>query len=332
MTIKDLARETGYSVGTISRVLNDQPNVSEKARKCILESVAKSGFSLNPNAKKLKQQHGNGILAVVTGKSNELFARMIEELQHLLADMRYPLTVDYVEENRDAVLHAQRRAAEIKPLGIFFLGGDTRFFEKSFSGIKLPCALLTVDASSLQFENLSSVTTDDVAAAESALEYLVSCGHRHIGIITGNLECSGPSRLRFEGCRRTFARYGMKLDEKACQTSRYSFSEGYDAMSRLLEQKELTAVFAMSDVMAIGAMRAIRDHGLRCPQDISVLGFDGLEMGDYYIPKLTTVRQNVERLAKRGVEILLGSIERHTPACHETISYELICKDSVCRI
>ena len=112
MTIKDLSRETGYSVGTISRVLNNHPNVSERARREILQAVQRSGFERNKNAKNLKQQYGDGILAVVTGTSNELFSRMIERIQHTLSGTRYPLTVDYVDEDADPVLKAIQLSRE----------------------------------------------------------------------------------------------------------------------------------------------------------------------------------------------------------------------------
>lgn len=329
MTIKDLARQTGYSVGTISRVLNHQPNVSDKARVRIMACVEENGFQLNTNAKNLKQQHRSGILAVVTGTSNELFAHLIEQIQGLLSDTQYPLTVDYVDENDNAVLHAVRQCREKKPLGILFLGGDARWFANDFGKLTLPCVLLTSDASGLGFRNLSSVTTDDVQAAECAVEYLISNGHTHIGIISGNREYSGPSRLRYEGCRRAMARHQIEITDQAYQTARYSFQEGYASMNRMLAQKRVTAVFAMSDVMAIGAMRALQDRSYRIPEDISVFGFDGLELGDYYIPKLTTIRQQVDTLARRGVEILLDSIENGAPARHETVPFTLVVKESV---
>ena len=93
MTIKDLSAKTGYSVGTISRVLNDQPNVSKKAKQIILQAVEDSGFQLNANAKQLKQQHGNCVLAVVKGIGNEMFAELVEELQSRFAQLKYPLIV-----------------------------------------------------------------------------------------------------------------------------------------------------------------------------------------------------------------------------------------------
>ena len=106
MTIKDLSAQTGYSVGTISRVLNNQPNVSEKARAVILKAADESGFQLNQNAKQLKQQHGTSILVVVKGVSNELFASLVEVLQTRIAATRYPLVVDYIDENENEVRKA----------------------------------------------------------------------------------------------------------------------------------------------------------------------------------------------------------------------------------
>ena len=111
MTIKDLARLSGYSVGTVSRALNGLPNVSEQARSAILALAQERGYQLNTNAKYLKQIHSSGIVAVVTGTSNELFAQMIERIQQTLPTDRYPLTVDYVDENEDPA-PSPRQAAQ----------------------------------------------------------------------------------------------------------------------------------------------------------------------------------------------------------------------------
>ena len=124
MTIKDLSRETGYSVGTISRVLNDQPNVSEKARKAILAIVEERGFQLNANAKNLKQQRSNCIAAVVKGTSNEMFATLVERLQALFASAAHPLIVDFIDEDDNEVKRAVQLCLERKPMGLMFLGAN----------------------------------------------------------------------------------------------------------------------------------------------------------------------------------------------------------------
>ena len=151
MTIKDLARLSGYSVGTVSRALNGLPNVSEQARSAILALAQERGYQLNTNAKYLKQIHSSGIVAVVTGTSNELFAQMIERIQQTLPTDRYPLTVDYVDENEDPVERALHLSREKKPAGLLFLGGDRRMYAKSFGEITLPSVVLTTDAARLGF-------------------------------------------------------------------------------------------------------------------------------------------------------------------------------------
>lgn len=331
MTIKDLARESGYSVGTVSRVLNHQPNVSDKARERILQIAQQRGFQLNTNAKNLKQTRSNNILAIVKGTSNELFAAMIEHLQALLIETEYPLLVDYIDEEDNEVRQAVRLCAEKKPIGLLFLGGNSRNFEADFSQITIPAAVVSNDASQLSYPNLSSVTTDDAAAAACAIEYLIGQGHRSIAVLGGDCVQSDTSRLRYQGCKQAFEAHGIAFeDERAYAMGRYSYRSGYESMERILRtMPEVTAVFAMADVMAIGAVRALRDHQLRVPEDISVFGFDGLNIGDYYVPKLSTITQEARRMTERSVQILLDCIENGAPARHETIPFTLACKESV---
>ena len=154
MTIKDLAKKTGYGVATVSRVLNNHPNVSEKARAVIMKAVEESGFELNDNAKQLKQQHSNSILMVVKGTSNEMFGSLVEYIQSEIAKTEYPLLVDYIDEDDNEVLRAVRLCREKKPLGILILGGNMEHFKSDFEKIEVPCVLVSSDASELPFKNL----------------------------------------------------------------------------------------------------------------------------------------------------------------------------------
>ena len=155
MTIKDLATLTGYSVGTVSRVLNDQPHVSETAREVILNAAREYGFQLNTNAKQLKQQHGSSILVICKSSRNELFDSLLVAIQGRAAQSRYPLIVDYIDEGDNEVRRAIQLSQEKKPLGIMFLGGHTVNFRRDFHHISLPCVLVTTSASELEFPNLS---------------------------------------------------------------------------------------------------------------------------------------------------------------------------------
>ncbi len=334
MTIKDISMLTGYSVGTVSRVLNDQPNVSEKARNAILEVVNAAGFQLNENAKQLKQQKATSILVIAKGTSNELFGSLIEAIQARVADWPHPLIVDYMDEDENEVLRAVRLCREKKPLGILFLGGNLDNFRRDLSGVELPCVLITGDASQLEMHNLSSVTMDDRQAGFLAVQHLAELGHRQIAVIGGSREVSDIARLRHEGCADACSQYGISYDpELDYYSGRFSFADGYRAVKTLLERgRNFTAIFAMADVMAIGAIRALRDCGLRVPEDVSVIGLDGLAIGNYTVPTLSTVRQSVEELADRSVQILRQQIEGHISPRHETIAPVVQQKESTRKI
>lgn len=334
MTIKDIAAQTGYSVGTISRVLNNQPNVSEKARKVILDAAEASGFQLNANAKQLKQSQSNSILVVVKGTSNELFGSLVEALQSRITDTAHPLVVDYVDENSNEVLRAHQLCREKKPLGVLFLGGNRAHFLAEFDRIDVPCVLVTGDGSDLPFPNLSSISSGDFEAAAAAIDHLVELGHREIAVIGGDRAVSDPARLRYEGCLKAFQTHSIPFDPRLDYESvRFSFADGYKAAKSLLARgRTFTALFAMSDVMAIGAIRALRDSGLRVPEDVSVMGFDGLTIGQYTVPTLTTIRQSVPELAERSIRMLLENIHSPSAPRHEIVPVSLEKRESTIRI
>lgn len=334
MTIKDIAKESGYAVGTVSRVLNNHPDVSEKARKTIMAVVEKHHFKLNSNAKHLKQQASSGIAIIVKGSQNMLFASIVERLQRLISEKKYASFIYYIGEEENEVERAERVCLERHPLGILFLGSDLEFFKERFDRLEIPCVLVTNSAAELGFENLSSVSTDDESGAQAAVEHLLKLGHRNIGILGGYMEKSHAAHTRYKGCEKAFAEQGMKLEPgRQYRSAFFSMEEGYHAMEQLFEQMpDLTAVFAMADVLAVGAIRAVRDRGLRVPEDVSVMGFDGIELGNYLSPRLTTVRQARERIADRSLEILLSDIAGKRPAVHELLPFDIVEGESAAKI
>lgn len=333
MTIKDLAEKSGYSVATVSRVLNNHPNVSEKARAEINRLVQACDFQINTNAKQLKQ-HANSILVVVKGTANEMFWEMIETIQAKIDQTSYPLHVDYMDEKSNEVLRAIQLCREKKPLGILFLGGSRQNFIKDFDKIDIPCVLVSNDASGLPFGNLSSISTDDRQAARCAMDSLIAMGHRDIVVIGGDREISDTSRLRYEGCLQSFQNHGIEFHEELdYEEVRFSYQGGYNATQQLIAKgRKFTALFAISDVMAIGAIRALHNNGLRVPKDVSVMGFDGLVIGSYLVPKLSTVIQSAKTMAQRSMEILIQRIENGGQACHEAVPFMLHQRESTHRI
>lgn len=330
MTIVDIARESGYSVSTVSRVLNNRRDVSPAAKEKIMQIVNAYNFVPNDNAKNLKQVISKSIIVMVKGTSNMLFANIIEEIQSVVDSSDYTAAVYYLDEDEDEIDKALRLCRERKPLGILFLGGNPESSDNEFKDINVPCVMVTNRADEVGYPNLSSVATDDAKAAEKAVDLLIENGHSKIAEIGGDLAISQTAIHRHRGCVKSFEKHGMTMNDAYYEKARFSFDSAYRAMTRLLEKDiEITAVFAMSDVMAIGAIRAIRDKGLSVPEDISIIGFDGTMLADYYNPKIVSVRQGYKQMAVRSVEILFNMIDLNKTATHELIPFTITEGESI---
>lgn len=333
MTIKDIAKESGYSVGTVSRVLNHSSGVSEKAKRRIMEVVDKHHFQLNSNAKHLKKQSQEGIAILIKDTQNMLFSVIVEQMQEMIRRKNYDSVVYYLNKDDNEVEQAIKICAERRPLGILFLGVNKQNFTQRFSEIRVPCVIVTNSAADLGFRNLSSVSTDDEAAGRFAIEHLLSLGHTRIGILGGLLSNSQIVYSRYQGCKDAFCAHHVDFDPALqYEETQFRIADGYHAMEHLLDKiPEISAVFAMSDVLAIGAIRAILDRNLKVPDDISVIGFDGIDMANYISPRLTTVRQHREGIASRSVEILLKCINEDLSAVHEIQPFHLVPGETVCK-
>ena len=331
MDIRDIAAKSGYGVGTVSRVINDQPNVSDRARERILAVMAELGYEPNSNARYLKMRSQTPVAVFVMGVGNRMFDDILGPLQAALAREDEQIVVTYlngdIDEVRAAIDYRQAR----HPKGMVFLGGELESFRASFHEIETPSVLVTADASQLGFANLSSVTIDNVAAARSAVWHLLERGHRRIGIVGGNRASGQIGELRLRGAEQALREHGIELDyERDFEPCDFIEVGGYEATSRLLERTgDLTAVFALGDVVAFGALRAIVDRGLSVPGDVSLVGFDDTAFSQYSVPRITTIRQDAARLAERAAQLLLGALRDGSSATHELVDFELVERESV---
>lgn len=332
MDIRDIARLSGYSVGTVSRVLNDHPGVSDRARERVLAVVREVGYEPNTNARHLKTRSRASFAIMVKGMQNLLFNDIIEKAEGLFAEADEEVRVHFVDEDADEVARAVHLDRIRHPKGFLFLGGDPSNFREGFGQIEAPCVLLTNTAEDWGLKGLSSFSTDDVGAAGSVIDHLWECGHRRIGVLGGNREVSEVSEHRLAGVVRAFESHGAHFDvDRWYEPCRFSMGAGYEAAMRLLERADdLTAIFAFGDVIALGALRAATDRGLRVPLDISLVGFDGVDVSQYSVPRLTTVRQDAGLLARRGVESLIAAARGEgAGAVHESVPFRLLRRESV---
>lgn len=331
MDIRDIAARSGYGVGTVSRVINGQPNVSERARKRILEVMEECGYEPNSNARYLKMRSQTPVAVFVMGVGNRLFDDIIGPLQAALAREGEEIVVTYLDDDANEVRTAVDYQHARHPKGMVFLGGELGYFRASFHEVEVPSVLVTNSAEGLGFPNLSSVTIDNEAAARRAVEHLCDAGHRRIGIVGGSRSEGQISGLRLRGAEEALRERGVELDyERDYEPCPFLEAGGFEAAGRLLDRSpDLTAVFALGDVIAFGALRAIRDRGLDVPGDVSLVGFDDTAFSQYSVPRITTVRQSAELLGRRAAQILLDGMRGGEGAVHEVVPFELVERESV---
>ena len=185
MTIKDIARLSGCSVSTISRVINDRPDVRPETKEKVLQMMRESGFVPNTNARQLKIQQSRSLVFVVKGTRNLFFSDFLVQLQRAATLYGYSGIVSYLDENANEIDAAQKILREIKPKGMIFLGGSVANFQQGFANITVPAVLTTLVSDELDFPNLSMVGVDDRAAARTAVSHLIAQGHRKIAVLGG---------------------------------------------------------------------------------------------------------------------------------------------------
>lgn len=333
ITIKDIARLSGVGVSTVSRVVNNRPDVNEETRRRVMNIVRESSYIPNANAKHLKQHSSDTISVIIRGTTNEFFSGIAPLMQQYIEQAGHHFLAAYIDEKDDEFAHAVRVCTEKKVQGIIFLGGSPAGKEKELGSLGVPCVFSTTGACGIDQRGVYSVSVDDRKAAARAIGYLFDNGHRSIAVVGGKREAENSIGLRFQGVLDSFRNQGLEFDERLYFDSEFSLSSAYRAMSEgLLKGIPFTAVFAMSDVMAMGACKAITDSKRQVPGDISVIGFDGIEMARYYNPTIATVSQPAKEIAYHSVSQILGALEKKDVSAHITLPVTLVEGDSVRKI
>lgn len=327
ITIKDIARECGVGVSTVSRAINNHPDINPETRKKILSVIQETGFIPNNSARYLKRSESNNIALLVKGITNPFFTDMIRIIEEGVEKRGYTATLRHVGPAEDEVSIAQGLVKERRLKGIIFLGGNFTHEKSALEQIGVPFVFATIGEDPKEAEELSrersdqkltyaNIAIDDVQAAYDAVEYLIGLGHTKIALVTEGLGIPSVGQLRFLGYRKAMADHALSYTEDQIYVvqegiEHFSLSNGYAAARALLGHRpDLTAIFCISDVLALGACRAIADLGRSVPEDVSVIGFDGIEMGDYVNPRITTMRQPFEEISQESISILFGMIDQ----------------------
>ena len=309
-TIRDIAKRAGVGISTVSRALNNRPGVGEETRQRVMRIVEQLGYAPNANAKNLKQRASGLSAIIVRGRRNSFLTGIAEQMTDYGWEMGHQYLIEFIDERGEELDAAFRLVAEKKLEGIFFLGSNVVGRKADVQQLGIPAVFVTVDASTVRAPGISSVSVDNRTCGRMAVEHLLARGHRRIAVMGGREGAGDGIGLRFQGARDALAESGLRLEEELYVASPFSMEGAYHAGLELVERRrDFTALFTMSDVMAIGAMRALSENGRSVPGDVSVVGFDGIELASFTQPPLATVEQPAEEIAKAGVELMLRLLE-----------------------
>lgn len=329
-TIRDIARKAGVGVSTVSRVLNGRPDVSEETRRRVMDIVNSCGFVQNDNARFLKRSRTGFAAIIVRGRRNVFLTGIAEQMLAIAQGSTTPFLIDYIDEEDDEFDAMRKLYAERAARGFIILGSRLDERAQTVKNLGVPCVFATVDAAASGLDNASSVSIDDRAAARAMTQELIALGHSRIAVFGGNPDGNDPFVWRYRGVLDALTAHGAAFDpQESYVQTRFTLDGAYESASRYFSApRGVTAVMCMSDTIAIGAIRALRDKGLRVPQDISVTGFDGTQMARFYMPSIATVRQPTELLARESVDLLHSMLEGGQAQCMK-VGFELVMGESL---
>ena len=325
MTIKDIARLSGVSVSTVSRVLNNRPDVSAESRARVRAVIESENYVPNDSARDLVRVRSDAIGLLVRGLQNPFFTEIIQAISSKLDEAGYTMVMRQIASTEDELAYGAAMEREKRLRGIIFLGGRSDYTKEELARLGVPFVLCTYTNSfgTLASSDYSSVSICDESEAYRAVNELIRNGHRRIAALIAREDDSSISELRCCGYLRALREHGIPIVSDYIISAGDSFliDDAYRAMQKALRRRDdFTALFAISDDMAIGAMRALRERGRSIPEDCSVISIDGITVSEYLYPMLSTLVQPKEKLGERSVALLLDVIEGRGGHRQETLS------------
>ena len=331
LRLEDIAKQVGVSRSTVSRVINDQPNVSPDVRKRVLKAIQRTGFQPNAAARSLASQR-SWMIGLVLPRSvssfftDPYFPQLTQGIAFACNNNNYSLSLFLVGNQEDEEKITPRISRRGMLDGILVQSGqsDDKFLLDYLSKSSIPSVII---GRPFEPDGISYIDVDNISAAFNATRHLISLGYQRIGMITGS-KTSTVTIDRKKGYLNAFKAANRKPDESLIVEGDFSENSGYLAMQKLLSAKP-DAIFAQSDIMAVGAMRAVQEAGLHVPDDIAFVGFDDIPIAATANVKLTTMRQPITKFGIKAVELLIDLVENGTkPARRLILDTELVVRES----
>ncbi|MFP4016174.1 MAG: LacI family DNA-binding transcriptional regulator [Halanaerobiales bacterium] len=326
-TMQDVAKLAGVSPSTVSRVINNSSLVKEETARKVMKAIDKLDYQLNDFARALRT-NSSGLIGVMgAGMENPFLAKMLKGIENEALQYNYNIIFCESEGELEEEINYIKLLQQRKIAGLLIITAN--FYSKLLDVIKESGIPVVFASSYIEDPGFPSVGIDNVAAAYDAVDYLFKAGRRNIGIIRGPYSDTVASRERNNGVRLAFKNNKEELKEKAVIEAEFNLQSGYIAGETLVKNyPELDAVFAFSDEIAIGAIRAFEDNGRKVPDDVYVLGFDNIDFSRFVSPSLTTVAQPAFEIGCKSIEILNRVIDNSDYKEKILLPYKLIVRES----
>lgn len=336
VTIKDIARICGVSISTVSRAINNHPDINPETKSMINRVIREQGYVPNNSARNLKLTEAKNIAVLVKGMNNPFFTSMVKSIEKEIKKKKYAMVLHHVEFDEDEIDVALELVKEKRLKGIIFLGGYFKHSSEKLEYLNVPFILSTVGGSveAINKTKYSTISVDDMQESYRIVEYLIQSGHKKIAMISASLQDESIGKLRLEGYKKALEDYQIPFRQELIRPMEqalepYSMENGYQATKELLASgEEFTALYVISDMMAVGALRAIHEAGKKVPEDYSVAGYDGIDIGKYITPTITTVNQPIEEMAKETIGLLFDIIAGKKQHQHRVFSGEIVIRES----
>jgi LacI family transcriptional regulator len=330
LTLEDIAKQVGVSRSTVSRVINDSPNVSPEVKKKVLKAIQATGYHPNAAARSLASQRSNMIGLVLPRSVSHFFTDPF--FPHLTQGIAFgcnnnDLTLSlFLVGNKEDEKNIYPRISRQGLLdGILVQSGEPNdWLVEHLTKSSLPTVMI---GRPYETGSINYIDVDNVQAAANATTHLIRLGRKHIATITGK-QGSTVTEDRLNGYKKALVEQGIEFSADLVAEGEFTEAGGYEAMKLLLAEKP-DAVFSASDIMASGAMRATEEAGLRVPEDIAFVGFDDIPLASFTKVPLTTVHQPIAKFGVRAVELLIDVIANGVkPTRHIILDTELKVRDS----
>ncbi|WP_341281962.1 LacI family DNA-binding transcriptional regulator [Paenibacillus sp. FSL H8-0537] len=305
--IKDVAKYAGVSVTTVSRVLNGEKYVKDDLKARVQKAIDDLGYSPSHIARSLVRKKTNLIGVIVPDVTSSFYSTILSTIEKTASLNDYNLLVCNIIEDTDKELKYLQVFKEMRVDGIIIMHEKiNEEIRKLLDKLGIPIIFSSVKPTDQPF---ISVIIDDYSAAYDATRHLIDLGHSRIGFIGGDMNDVTSGQNRYFGYIHALSDFGIEQIEGHIRFGDYKTRSGYEMMKEILAcRSRPTAIFAVSDDMAVGAMNCINDYGLTVPDDISVIGFDGSQLTEQVRPRLSSMEQPILEMGKVTVDTLLDLI------------------------